>query len=69
MYNLIIPTQVINMTFRNVAELKYFAAPTTANPNDMNREIKNRLNLGSGCYLSAQSHLSSHFQNLNNRIH
>jgi hypothetical protein len=48
----------VNWSFEGVAKFRYLGT-TLTDQNSINEEIKSRLNLGSACYLSVQSLLSS----------
>jgi hypothetical protein len=50
--------KIANRCFENVAQFKYLGA-TLTNQNQIQKEIKRRLNSGSACYLSVQKLSSS----------
>jgi hypothetical protein len=59
--------QIRNISFENVAQLKYFGV-TITNLNLIQKEIKRRLNSGNACYHSAQNLLSSRLLSINIKI-
>jgi hypothetical protein len=59
--------RIANESFENVEKFKYLGM-TLANMNDINDEIRSRLNLGNACYYSVQNLLSSHLISKNLKI-
>jgi hypothetical protein len=62
--------RIANEAFKNVAKFKYLRA-TLTNQNDVNDEIKSRLNSGNACYYSLQNlfFFPSHIKNLKIKIY
>jgi hypothetical protein len=59
--------RIANESPKNVATFKYMG-PTLTNQNDIQDEIKSRLNSGNACYHSIQNLLSSHLISKNLKI-
>jgi hypothetical protein len=59
--------KIASRSFEGVAKFRYLGT-TMTDQNCMNEEIKNRLNSGNACYLSAQSLLCSHLLSRNVKV-
>jgi hypothetical protein len=59
--------KIANRSFEGVAKFRYLGR-TMTDQNCMNEEIKNRLNSGNACYLSAQSLLCSRLLSRNVKV-